>query len=372
MTDVRTFIGCVLALLAAPAVVAQEPVIRVTTRLVEVSAVVHDRQGRPVRDLKMGDFEIIDNGKKQNIGLFRLEQTHAESTDEALPEGEVSNRGGNRQAMPGSYSVVLFDSLNTRLPDQSYARQQVLAFLREVKPEDRIAVCRMDGARLVILQDFTGVPCVVDLAAMRDALAKMGVDAQKANPLIPVDLVIDHSVQVDEFGNPKAFDQNVLLEYQRNSERYSLLRWAQTAFSNFRAVPPGTGIVHQVNLEYLAPVVFTKAAGGQTFAYGDALGMADDLGQKKPLGEGTTEVFPHVEQNTRPLNGSQLRHGQGKMPIRPGMTRVEAGKPTPETPHERRGPVDPEQTKQGYDDAQPRVFKPKGGLRSGLSIIQRA
>jgi len=110
----------------------------------------------------------------------------------------------------------------------------------------------------VLLQDFTGVPCVVDLAAMRDALAKQGKNPKLANPLIPVDLVIDHSVQVDEFGTPQAFDANVLLEYQRNSERYSLLRWAQTAFQNFRAVPPGTGIVHQVNLEYLAPVVFTQ------------------------------------------------------------------------------------------------------------------
>ncbi len=92
----------------------------------------------------------------------------------------------------------------------------------------------------VLLQDFTGVPCVVDLAAMRDALAKMGKDPKKANPLIPVDLVIDHSVQVDEFGHAKAFENNVLLEYQRNSERYALLRWAQNAFRNFRAVPPGT------------------------------------------------------------------------------------------------------------------------------------
>ncbi|NWF83165.1 MAG: aconitate hydratase AcnA [Bryobacteraceae bacterium] len=123
----------------------------------------------------------------------------------------------------------------------------------------------------VLLQDFTGVPCVVDLAAMRDALAKLGADPQKANPLIPVDLVIDHSVQVDEFGTPKAFEQNVLLEYQRNSERYALLRWAQKAFANFRAVPPGTGIVHQVNLEYLAPVVFTKTVNDVTHAYPDTV-----------------------------------------------------------------------------------------------------
>ncbi len=108
----------------------------------------------------------------------------------------------------------------------------------------------------VLLQDFTGVPCVVDLAAMRDALSAMGADPGRANPLMPADLVIDHSVQVDRFGASDAFDINALLEFQRNRERYMLLRWGQTAFSNFRVVPPDTGIVHQVNLEYLASVVF--------------------------------------------------------------------------------------------------------------------
>ena len=108
----------------------------------------------------------------------------------------------------------------------------------------------------VLLQDFTGVPCVVDLAAMRDALVDMGADPGRANPLMPADLVIDHSVQVDTFGSHDAFDVNALLEFQRNRERYMLLRWGQTAFRNFRVVPPDTGIVHQVNLEYLASVVF--------------------------------------------------------------------------------------------------------------------
>ncbi|HKA01551.1 MAG TPA: aconitate hydratase AcnA, partial [Candidatus Solibacter sp.] len=112
----------------------------------------------------------------------------------------------------------------------------------------------------VLLQDFTGVPCIVDLAAMRDALAAMGADPKRANPLMPADLVIDHSVQVDHFGAKDAFDLNALLEFQRNRERYMLLRWGQTAFSNFRVVPPDTGIVHQVNLEYLAPVVFRNEA----------------------------------------------------------------------------------------------------------------
>ncbi|MGO9968773.1 MAG: aconitate hydratase AcnA [Bryobacteraceae bacterium] len=119
----------------------------------------------------------------------------------------------------------------------------------------------------VLLQDFTGVPAVVDLAAMRDALAAMGADPGRANPLMPADLVIDHSVQVDHFGTAQAFDLNALLEFERNRERYMLLRWGQTAFRNFRVVPPDTGIVHQVNLEYLAPVVFTRDG----VAYPDSL-----------------------------------------------------------------------------------------------------
>src|ERR1700684_3557479 len=123
----------------------------------------------------------------------------------------------------------------------------------------------------VLLQDFTGVPCVVDIAAMRDALAAMGADPSKANPLMPADLVIDHSVQVDEYGTKTAFGVNALLEFQRNRERYMLLRWGQTAFKNFRVVPPDTGIVHQVNLEYLASVVCTRQEDGATLAYPDSL-----------------------------------------------------------------------------------------------------
>ncbi len=112
----------------------------------------------------------------------------------------------------------------------------------------------------VLMQDFTGVPAVVDLAAMRDAMRGMGSggDAKKVNPLLPAELVIDHSVIVDEFGTPTAFQVNAELEFQRNRERYALLRWAQQAFAGFRVVPPDTGIVHQVNLEYLARVVFTS------------------------------------------------------------------------------------------------------------------
>src|SRR6201747_2953091 len=121
------------------------------------------------------------------------------------------------------------------------------------------------------MQDFTGVPAVVDLAAMRDAMTALDGDPDKINPLVPVDLVIDHSVIVDEFGTPKAFADNVELEYQRNGERYQFLRWGQGAFDNFRVVPPGTGICHQVNLEYLAQTVWTREEDGRTLAYPDTL-----------------------------------------------------------------------------------------------------
>ena len=121
----------------------------------------------------------------------------------------------------------------------------------------------------VLMQDFTGVPAVVDLAAMRDAMASLGGDPQKINPLVPVDLVIDHSVIVDEFGTPMAFARNVELEYERNEERYKFLKWGQQAFRNFRVVPPGTGICHQVNLEYLGQVVWTNTEDGETTAYPD-------------------------------------------------------------------------------------------------------
>ncbi len=123
----------------------------------------------------------------------------------------------------------------------------------------------------VLLQDFTGVPAVVDLAAMRDALIALGADPSRANPLLPADLVIDHSVQVDVYGSADAFHQNALITFARNRERYAFLRWGQSAFRNFRVVPPDTGIVHQVNLEYLASVVFTQQRDGVTSAYPDSL-----------------------------------------------------------------------------------------------------
>ncbi|MFI4976451.1 MAG: aconitate hydratase AcnA [Caulobacterales bacterium] len=123
----------------------------------------------------------------------------------------------------------------------------------------------------VLMQDFTGVPAVVDLAAMRDALAKLGANPEKINPLNPVDLVIDHSVMVDHFGTANAFAENVEREYERNLERYRFLRWGSSAFNNFRVVPPGTGICHQVNLEYLAQTVWTAELEGETLAYPDTV-----------------------------------------------------------------------------------------------------
>src|SRR3954454_1714158 len=123
----------------------------------------------------------------------------------------------------------------------------------------------------VLMQDFTGVPAIVDLAAMRDAMDELGSDPAKINPLVPVDLVIDHSVQVDAFGNARAFEVNAEREFERNGERYAFLRWGQTAFDDFVVVPPNTGIVHQVNLEYLARVVESRDQEGRLWAFPDTV-----------------------------------------------------------------------------------------------------
>ena len=123
----------------------------------------------------------------------------------------------------------------------------------------------------ILMQDFTGVPAVVDLAAMRDGITRLGGSPQKVNPLVPVDLVIDHSVMVDVYARPDALQKNVDIEFERNGERYKFLRWGQDAFANFRVVPPGTGICHQVNLEYLGQCVWTGEADGVTIAYPDTL-----------------------------------------------------------------------------------------------------
>src|SRR6202451_4682782 len=166
-------------------------------------------------------------------------------------------KAGLAKLSPIPFSIkILLENL-LRFEDGLTVKRSDIEYVAAWDPSAAARDINFRPAR-VLLQDFTGVPCVVDLAAMRDALVKMGADPKKANPLIPVDLVIDHSVQVDEFGTKDAFAANALIEYQRNCERYAFLRWGQSAFQDFRAVPPDTGIVHQVNLEYLAPVVFHK------------------------------------------------------------------------------------------------------------------
>lgn len=165
---------------------------------------------------------------------------------------------------------VLLENLLRQEDGRIVRREDIEALVRwepKAVPQKEIAFM---PAR-VLLQDFTGVPCIVDLAVMRDAMVRMGGDPKKINPLQPVDLVIDHSIQVDEFGNPRAFMMNAEIEFERNKERYAFLRWGQQAFKNFRVVPPNTGIVHQVNLEYLAQVVFSRQTDDGLTAYPDTL-----------------------------------------------------------------------------------------------------
>ena len=172
----------------------------------------------------------------------------------------LEKTGVKLSRIPYSIKILLENLL--RFEDGSTVKRSDIEYVAKWDTHASAQEINFRPAR-VVLQDFTGVPCVVDLAAMRDALQKMGVDPKKANPLVPVDLVIDHSVQVDHYGTQDAFQLNALLEFERNQERYSFLRWGQSAFENFRAVPPDTGIVHQVNLEYLAPVVMTS--NGQAY-----------------------------------------------------------------------------------------------------------
>jgi len=185
----------------------------------------------------------------------------------SLPEAAAQL--GDISRLPTSLKVLLENLL--RWEDGETVRGEDLQSLaRWLQTQSSEQEIQYRPAR-VLMQDFTGVPAVVDLAAMRDAVAKAGGDPQKINPLSPVDLVIDHSVMVDRFGSDHAFEQNVEIEMQRNGERYEFLRWGQQAFDNFSVVPPGTGICHQVNLEYLGQVVWTREENGETVAYPDTL-----------------------------------------------------------------------------------------------------
>jgi aconitase A len=185
--------------------------------------------------------------------------------------GTLQERGAELTRLPFTLKILLENAL--RHADGELLTVEDVLALAHWRPgnagRSEAEYAFMPGR--VLLQDFTGVPAVADLAAMRSAMARMGGDPQKVNPLVPADLVIDHSVQVDQFGSTLAFQHNVEREYERNSERYGLLRWGQQAFSNFRVVPPGTGICHQVNLEYLASVVMAREVHNETIAFPDTL-----------------------------------------------------------------------------------------------------
>lgn len=179
---------------------------------------------------------------------------------------------GDFSKLPAALKVVLENMLRFEDGGFSVSTDDIKAFANWAEDGGKSTREIAYRPARVLMQDFTGVPAVVDLAAMRDGIKALGGDANQINPLVPVDLVIDHSVMIDEFGNPRAFQMNVDREYERNMERYTFLKWGQTAFNNFRVVPPGTGICHQVNLEYLAQTVWTDTdQNGEEVAYPDTL-----------------------------------------------------------------------------------------------------
>ena len=180
----------------------------------------------------------------------------------------AENGLGDVSRLPASLKVLLENMLRHE-DGKTVTKEDILAFKSWLENKGGVSHEIAYRPARVLMQDFTGVPAVVDLAAMRDAAQKLGASADAINPQVPVDLVIDHSVMVDSFGGENSFEKNVEIEYQRNQERYEFLRWGSTAFKNFRVVPPGTGICHQVNLEYLGQTVWTKDEDGETVAYPD-------------------------------------------------------------------------------------------------------
>ena len=197
--------------------------------------------------------ETLDVGG-QSYDYFRLDRVTGEGLDVAT--------------LPFSLKILLEALLRTE--DGADITKDDIAALAAWDPTAEPSKEIQFTPARVIMQDFTGVPCVVDLATMREAIVELGGDPSKVNPLAPAEMVIDHSVIADVFGTPEAFERNVEIEYERNGERYKFLRWGQGAFDNFKVVPPGTGIVHQVNIEHLARVVFTKDVEGRTVAYPDS------------------------------------------------------------------------------------------------------
>jgi aconitate hydratase len=171
--------------------------------------------------------------------------------------------------LPYSLKILLENLLRTE-DGANITAEQITALASWSPSSEPDTEIQFTPAR-VIMQDFTGVPCIVDLATMREAIAELGGDPTKVNPLAPAELVIDHSVIADVFGTKTAFEENTDIEYGRNQERYRFLRWGQTAFDEFKVVPPGTGIVHQVNIEFLARVVMTREVEGELRAYPDTV-----------------------------------------------------------------------------------------------------
>jgi aconitate hydratase len=196
----------------------------------------------------------------------KLKINSTEFTIYSLPQFAQS-RGLDISKLPFSIRVLLESAL--RNFDNYQVTQKDIDTIVSWKPNEKKDEIAFKPGR-VILQDFTGVPCVVDMAAMRDAMKNLGGDMKKINPQVQCDLVIDHSVQVDAFGTAKALGENVTLEFERNKERYEFLKWGQSALQDFRVVPPATGIVHQVNLEYLAKGVLKKKIGEDNVAYPDS------------------------------------------------------------------------------------------------------
>src|SRR3954462_9393519 len=197
-----------------------------------------------------GTLEVGD----QSYEIFRLSAVSGDGIDDDAVA-----------SLPYSLKVLLENLLRTE-DGENITADDVRALAGwdpDAEPDTEI---QFTPAR-VIMQDFTGVPCIVDLATMREAMEELGGDASRINPLAPAEMVIDHSVIADVFGTPEAFERNVEIEYERNRERYQFLRWGQGAFDDFKVVPPGTGIVHQVNIEHLARVVFTRDIDGELTAY---------------------------------------------------------------------------------------------------------
>ncbi|MEY4783065.1 MAG: hypothetical protein RIR41_1000, partial [Pseudomonadota bacterium] len=226
-------------------------------------------------------------------------------------EAAAQNGLGDISRLPVSLKVLLENLL--RFEDgKTVTQADIKAFAGWLKDKGSAEVEIAYRPARVLMQDFTGVPAVVDLAAMRDAAAKLGADPKAINPLVPVDLVIDHSVMVDYFGKADSATRNVKREYERNMERYEFLKWGQSAFDNFRVVPPGTGICHQVNLEYLAQTVWTKEEDGEIVAFPDTCvgtdshttminglavlgwGVGGIEAEAAMLGQPVTMLIPHV------------------------------------------------------------------------------